>query len=123
MRLLPLLSLAALATLVLASPAPAPQPTHAPLLLAARPLHPRQSNVDQAPNPLSSYPPPSFPADIASCPKCEAGYPGLSSCMAASSVFQNATSIFNSPLAYISVIKVRAREMRANGDMHEGCVM
>lgn len=63
-------------------------------------------NIDQAPVPLSQLPAPTFPASIPSCEKCEANYGSLSSCMQASSVFENFTSIFNSPLAYISVIKV-----------------
>lgn len=55
--------------------------------------------------PLSSLGPPNFPSDIPSCPKCEERYSSLSSCMGASSVFENATSIFNDPIAYISAIK------------------
>ncbi|KAL9932392.1 hypothetical protein V8E36_008871 [Tilletia maclaganii] len=61
---------------------------------------------DEPPSvPLSQLGPPSFPAQFASCPKCEDKYSSLSSCMEASSVFRNATSIFNSPLSYIAVIK------------------
>nr|CDI52815.1 putative protein [Melanopsichium pennsylvanicum 4] len=60
---------------------------------------------DQPSVPISSLGPPSFPSDIPSCPKCEASYSSLSSCMKASAVFQNATSIFNNPVGYINVIK------------------
>ncbi|EST07892.2 hypothetical protein PSEUBRA_003017 [Kalmanozyma brasiliensis GHG001] len=60
---------------------------------------------DQPSVPLSSLGPPRFPSDIPSCPKCEAQYSSLSSCMGASSVFANATSIFNDPIAYINVIR------------------
>lgn len=60
---------------------------------------------DQPPVPLSSLGPPSFPSDIPSCPKCEERYSSLSSCMGASAVFANATSIFNDPIGYINVIK------------------
>lgn len=78
--------------------------------------------------PLSEMPYPSFPAEYPSwcvlCPlssfhsltdahfgtrrhsyNCEQKYSSISSCAAASSVFENATSIFNDPFAYISVIK------------------
>ncbi|KAI3483036.1 hypothetical protein L1887_54156 [Cichorium endivia] len=60
---------------------------------------------DQPSVPLSSLGPPTFPANIPSCPKCEERYSSLSSCMGASSVFANATSIFSDPVAYINVIK------------------
>lgn len=55
--------------------------------------------------PLSQLGPPSFPAQYPSCYNCQQKYSSLSSCMEAASVFQNATSIFNSPLSYIAVIK------------------
>lgn len=54
---------------------------------------------------VSALAPPKFPAEIPSCPKCEAQYPSLSSCMSAASVFANSTSIFNNPVAYIDVIR------------------
>ena len=60
---------------------------------------------DQPSVPLSSLGPPTFPANIPSCPKCEERYSSLSSCMGASAVFANATSIFTDPVAYINVIK------------------
>lgn len=60
---------------------------------------------DSPPVPLSSLGPPSFPSSIPSCPKCESQYSSLSSCMGASAVFANATSLFNNPIAYINVIK------------------
>lgn len=55
--------------------------------------------------PLSQLGPPSFPAQYPSCYNCQQKYSSLSSCMEATSVFQNATSIFNSPWSYIAVIK------------------
>lgn len=55
--------------------------------------------------PLSSLGPPTFPAQYPSCVKCQEKYSSISSCMQASSVFQNATSIFNDPINYIAVIK------------------
>lgn len=55
--------------------------------------------------PVSQLGPPKFPSDIPSCPKCEAQYPSLSSCMGAASVFANTTSTFNNPIAYIDVIR------------------
>lgn len=54
---------------------------------------------------VSALPPPKFPAEVPSCPKCEAQYPSLSSCMSAASVFANSTSIFNNPIAYVDVIR------------------
>lgn len=60
---------------------------------------------DQPSVPLSSLGPPTFPANIPSCPKCEEHYSSLSSCMGASAVFANASSIFNNPIGYINVIK------------------
>lgn len=55
--------------------------------------------------PLADMPYPTFPSQYISCDKCSANYSSLSSCMEASSVFENATSIFNNPWSYISVIK------------------
>jgi hypothetical protein len=55
--------------------------------------------------PLSQLGPPTFPAQYPSCYNCQQKYSSLSSCMEASSVFENATSIFNSPLRYIAAIK------------------
>ncbi|CAD6926322.1 unnamed protein product [Tilletia controversa] len=67
---------------------------------------PTRVERDETPNvPLSQLGPPSFPAEFPSCGKCEEKYSSLSSCMEASSVFQNATNIFNSPLSYFAVIK------------------
>ncbi|KAK0556032.1 hypothetical protein OC846_001468 [Tilletia horrida] len=64
-----------------------------------------QKRDETPPVPLSQLGPPSFPAQYPSCVKCEAKYSSLSSCMQASAVFQNATSIFNNPLSYFAVIK------------------
>ena len=72
------------------------------------PLEQRSTPVkrqDQPPVPLASLGPPKFPSDIPSCPKCEERYSSLSSCMGASAVFANASSIFNNPIGYINVIK------------------
>ncbi len=55
--------------------------------------------------PLSELGPPNFPPEYPSCVKCEERYSSISSCMRASSVFANATSIFNDPISYIAVIK------------------
>lgn len=60
---------------------------------------------DQPSVPLASLGPPSFPSDIPSCPKCQERYSSLSSCMGASAVFANASSIFNNPIGYINVLK------------------
>ncbi|TKY87362.1 hypothetical protein EX895_004039 [Sporisorium graminicola] len=60
---------------------------------------------DQPSVPLASLGPPNFPSDIPSCPKCQDRYSSLSSCMGASAVFANASSIFNNPIGYINVIK------------------
>ncbi|CBQ72187.1 conserved hypothetical protein [Sporisorium reilianum SRZ2] len=60
---------------------------------------------DQPSVPFASLGPPSFPSDIPSCPKCQERYSSLSSCMGASAVFANASSIFNNPIGYINVIK------------------
>ncbi|PWY98553.1 hypothetical protein BCV70DRAFT_201868 [Testicularia cyperi] len=71
----------------------------------ARQATPVSKRQDTPALPLASYGPPKFPADIPSCPKCEADYGSLSNCMGAASVFANATSIFNNPMAYINVIR------------------
>ncbi|SPO23486.1 uncharacterized protein UTRI_02165 [Ustilago trichophora] len=78
------------------------------ILSESLPLERRATPVkrqDQPPVPLSSLGPPKFPSDIPSCPKCEERYSSLSSCMGASAVFANASSIFNNPIGYINVIK------------------
>lgn len=54
---------------------------------------------------VSALSSPEFPVSIPSCPKCEAHYSSLSSCMGAASVFANSTSILNNPTAYIDVIR------------------
>ena len=72
---------------------PAPTPT----TLASR---------DDVPTvPLSSLPYPTFPPQYPSCVKCQKEYPSISSCMKASSVFANASSIFNDPISYVAVIQ------------------
>ncbi|KDN39844.1 hypothetical protein K437DRAFT_270171 [Tilletiaria anomala UBC 951] len=60
---------------------------------------------DQPSVPLSQLGSPTFPPQYPSCRKCQKSYSSISSCMEASSVFANATSIFNNPLNYIAVIK------------------
>lgn len=102
-----------------------PMPTPAPRILSLNPrstpdeindfYSPRHAAVqrrdtpvkrqDNPSVPLASLGPPTFPASIPSCPKCEERYSSLSSCMGASSVFANASSIFNNPIAYVNVIK------------------
>lgn len=104
-----------LATLVCSVPvAERAVPTSAPLTLRANPTpddlysfySPKvKRQADNPPVPLSELGPPKFPADIPSCPKCEANYGSLSNCMGAAAVFANATSIFNDPFAYINVIR------------------
>ncbi|PWN45369.1 hypothetical protein IE81DRAFT_320111 [Ceraceosorus guamensis] len=76
-----------------------------PKLQKRSPTPVAQANQDQPTVPLSTLPSPTFPANIPSCPKCQEKYSSLSSCMQASSVFENSTNIFNSPWDYISVIK------------------
>jgi len=65
-------------------------------------IHGRDDIPDR---PLSELGPPTFPAQYPSCQKCQAQYSSISSCMEASSVFANTTSIFNDPISYIAVIK------------------
>ncbi|KIS70798.1 uncharacterized protein UMAG_01949 [Mycosarcoma maydis] len=77
--------------------------SHAGLLLDRRGTPVERQ--DKPSVPLSSLGPPTFPADIPSCPKCQERYSSLSSCMGASAVFANASSIFNNPIGYINVIK------------------
>ncbi|SPO39147.1 uncharacterized protein PSFLO_04626 [Pseudozyma flocculosa] len=72
---------------------------------ARSPTTPSKRQADQPSVPLASMGPPTFPAEFPSCPKCEADYGKLSSCMGAASVFANSTSIFNNPMAYINVIR------------------
>ncbi|PWN36006.1 uncharacterized protein FA14DRAFT_50814 [Meira miltonrushii] len=75
-------------------------------LMAEAELSPSPVERSDTPSvPLSQLGPPSFPAQYPSCYNCQQKYSSLSSCMEAASVFQNATSIFNSPLSYIAVIK------------------
>ncbi|PWN29852.1 hypothetical protein BDZ90DRAFT_216463 [Jaminaea rosea] len=57
------------------------------------------------PVPLSQLPYPTFPAEYASCRKCEKRYPQISSCAQASSAFQNGTTIVSDPTKYYSIIK------------------
>ncbi|PWN48000.1 hypothetical protein IE53DRAFT_320199 [Violaceomyces palustris] len=69
-------------------------------------LSPTRTKRSDVPTvPLSELGPPTFPAQYASCVKCEEKYYTISSCMEASSVFANSTSIFNNPIAYFNVIK------------------
>ncbi|CAO1620753.1 unnamed protein product [Parajaminaea phylloscopi] len=105
-----------------------PQPTEAPLMLPrdptpddlyhfygpldqaipARPVRPPTSVLqrdEQPPVPTSQLPYPTFPAQYASCPKCQADYWKISSCAQASSAFQNDTTIFSDPTKYYSIIK------------------
>lgn len=60
---------------------------------------------DNPPVPTSQLPYPTFPAQYASCPKCEANYSKISSCAQASSAFQNGTTVFSDPTKYYSIIK------------------
>lgn len=64
-----------------------------------------EARDDNPPVPTSQLPYPTFPADIASCQKCEPEYPKISSCAMASSAFQNGTTIFSDPTKYYSIIK------------------
>ncbi|KAN0064224.1 hypothetical protein ACQY0O_003391 [Thecaphora frezii] len=119
-----LVSLLLFAPLALSVPAPGPTPAPRRLPFDPTPndlydfysprsddvgvaghLKPSKRQQDQPAVPLASMGPPSFPSNIPSCPKCEADYPNLSHCMGAASAFANSTSIFNSPMAYINVIR------------------
>ncbi|CAO1626401.1 unnamed protein product [Sympodiomycopsis kandeliae] len=72
---------------------------------ASKPSKIVQARDDIPPVPTAQLGYPTFPANIASCQKCEPNYPKISSCALASSAFQNGTTIFSDPTKYYSIIK------------------
>jgi len=77
--------------------------------LARSPLYPPSFNLERRIQAISGgiqrRDDPVFPDSPASCPICQAGYPGISSCAAAAPVLANFTEIIFNPGSFIDVIE------------------